>query len=118
MFSRSFVKSSIATRVSLLLIAASLSGCLGRSTKLGDIPPAPTSAKLDPQIREACPDLPPVADRSAAAIASADADAAIEYRRCQAKHDAAVSAFDALADAYLQLRSAITARVNGGKYGK
>lgn len=69
-------------------------------------------------MRQACPDLAPVADRSAAAIAAADVESSLEYRRCQAKHAAAVSSFDALADAYQQLRDAITARTKGGKHGR
>jgi hypothetical protein len=57
-----------------------------------------------------------VADGSAIGIASADAGASIDYRKCQARHGAAVAAFDALADAYRQLREAITAGVKkGGK---
>lgn len=74
--------------------------------------PAP---RLDPQLRQTCPDLPRVTDGSAIGIASADADSSIEYRKCQARHEGTVAAFDALARAYELLRSAIVDGVKGGK---
>lgn len=70
---------------------------------------------LSPEIRQACPPSPKVDDGSPIAIASADVELALEYRKCAAKHDGAVSAFDAMAAAYQQLRDAITARIKGGK---
>jgi hypothetical protein len=61
-------------------------------------------------VRATCPNPARVSDPSPAGIASADAELALEYRRCQAKHGAAVSAYDALAAAFDELARAITAR--------
>jgi hypothetical protein len=104
----------------LILTAASLPACSRPSTPLAAISstsalPAPA---MDPQTRARCPDPAKVTDGSPAGIAAADADLAVEYRKCQARHDGAVSAFDALAEAYQQLRSAITVGVKGGNNGK
>jgi hypothetical protein len=74
--------------------------------------------RLDPQVRQACPIAARVTDPSPAGIAQADADLALEYRKCSARHDGAVSSFDVLAAAYEKLRAAITVGVKGGKHGK
>lgn len=77
-----------------------------------------TLPAMDPQTRQACPDPSKVTDPSPVGIASADADLAGEYRKCQARHAGAVSAFDALAAAYQKLEAAIMVGVKGGKHVK
>jgi hypothetical protein len=46
-------------------------------------------------VERPCPDLPPLADGALGTLAQADADAAFEYARCKAKHQAAVDAYNA-----------------------
>lgn len=100
MSTRSSRVSSAAIRASLILLAASLPACSSRSTPLEAMPLPATRPRLSAEIRQACPDLPPVTDPSPIGIAAADAAAALDYRRCQAKHRAAVDGFDALAQAF------------------
>lgn len=71
---------------------------------------------MDPQLRLACPPPAKVTDGSAIGISSADTELALEYRKCTVRHDGTVSAFDALAQAYEQLRDAMTVGVKGGKH--
>jgi hypothetical protein len=116
---------SSAIALSLILAAASLPACSPQLTRLEASsiassspavpPPAPI---LDPRIRLECPPPSRVADGSPAAIASADAELALDYRSCSAKKEGAVAAFDALFEAYETLREAVIAGVKGGKNGK
>lgn len=73
------------------------------------MPPAPrlpVPPALPAAIRDRCPPLAPLPDRTIGALALADAEAARLYAGCQAKHDAAISAWDALVEALADARKA------------
>jgi hypothetical protein len=63
--------------------------CCGSSTRPARLPALPA------QIAAPCPPLAPIGDVTIAALVLADAEAAFAYARCQAKHRAAVDAYEA-----------------------
>ncbi len=66
---------------------------------------------LPAEIRSPCPAQKPLTDGSPAGVAADAVGGAAEYRRCQARHQAAVGAFDALAAAF----DALVAKLTGEK---
>lgn len=70
-----------------ILLALSLTACSGRST-LPVLPPLPA------QVAAECQPLAPLTDRTLGAVSQALADTSLEYARCQAKHKAAVAAYN------------------------
>ncbi len=75
----------------LIVTAIFLQACGTTSTPSARIQLAPLPA----QISEPCPPLDQIPDQSIPALATADADAALAYRECQAKHYRAVEAYEA-----------------------
>ena len=80
-----------------ILLLASLPACSTPSTvpaRLAPVPPPLPAALSAP-----CPPLPPVPGLSIAELALADADAALRYAECAARHAGAVNAYRAARDA-------------------
>ena len=99
------------TRVYPILLLVLLTGCAGQSTLPDPSVNVPVPPALTQSLASPCPPLSQLSDNSIGELATEDANAAVEYAKCQEKHAEVVSLYDQMRNEAIQFRNALAAQL-------